>query len=233
MKILVVDIGGSHVKFLATGQPEARRFDSESTLTPTQLVQRVKELTTVWPYDVVSLGFPGEVGPTGPKAEPGNLGEGWVGFDYEAAFGKPTRLINDASMQALGAYTGGRMLFLGLGTGLGSALVADRVVVPLELGRLRAEPEGTLGDRLGKRGMKKLGKKAWSRAVAEAAGTLRDALAADYVVLGGGNADRVEPLPEGCRCGGNEDAFTGGFLLWEEMIEPHDRAPSPAWRMIG
>lgn len=232
MDILVVDVGGSHVKMLATGQPKSRRFDSGKHLTPDHLVERVRKMTADWRYDVVSLGVPGLVGPTGPEDEPGNLSDGWVGFDYEAGFGKPVRVANDAALQALGGYVGGRMLFLGLGTGLGSALVADRVVVPLELGNLPYSRRETLADRLGKAGLKQFGPDAWGRAVAEVTANLRDAFAADYVLLGGGNAKLVHPLPEGVRRGGNKDAFAGGFRLWEEDVEPHDRPPSAAWRVV-
>jgi polyphosphate glucokinase len=233
VNILVIDVGGSHVKLLATGQREPRRFDSGPHLTPEQLVEHVHALTADWQFDAVSLGYPGSVGHTEPEEEPGNLGDGWVGFDFEAAFGKPVRVVNDAAMQALGGYDGGRMLFLGLGTGLGSALVTDRVVVPLELGRLRygSEP-GNLADRLGKRGLKRLGEGEWARLVAETAAWLREAFASDYVILGGGNAEKVPTLPEGIRRGGNEDAFTGGFRLWEERVEPHDCPPSTTWRVV-
>lgn len=232
MNVLVVDVGGSHVKLLATGQPEARRFDSSPELTPGKLVARSLEMTRDWPKDVVSLGLPAAVGPDGPEAEPGNLGEGWVGFDFEAAFGCPVRVANDAAMQALGAYDGGRMLFLGLGTGLGSALVTDRVVIPLELGDLPYGHAERLSDRVGKKGLEEHGEEAWQRDVREIVVMLKAAFLAEYVVLGGGNADRVDPLPEGARRGGNEDAFAGGFRLWEEWVEPHDRPPSTAWRVV-
>lgn len=231
MDILVIDVGGSHVKLLAIGRRQPRRFDSGKGLTPRALVDRVRELTADWRYEVVSLGYPGTVGPAGPSNDPGNLGPGWVGFDFAAALGTPVRVVNDAAMQALGAYDGGRMLFLGLGTGLGSALVAGRAVVPLELGRLKLGADTPLADRLGKAGLKRLGEAAWRREAAEAAGQLRDALAADYVVFGGGNAGRVDPLPALCRRGGNRDAFVGGFRLWEETIEPHDRPPA-GWRVL-
>lgn len=231
MKVLVIDVGGSHVKLLATGRRRRRRFESGPTLTPGDLVERVRELTSDWPHDVIALGYPGAVGPNRPEAEPGNLAEGWVGFDYERAFGKPVRIVNDAAMQAVGAYDGGRMLFLGLGTGLGSALVTDGVIVPLELGNL---PFGrkTMFYYLGKRGLKRLGLDVWRTAVHETVHALRFATRADYVVLGGGNAKHVAPMPDGARRGHNNDAFTGGFRLWEEMVEPHDRLPSAAWRVV-
>jgi polyphosphate glucokinase len=232
VEVLVVDIGGSHVKFLSTGEPEPRQFDSGEDFTPDTLVARLRELTSACRYDVVSLGYPGRVGPNGPTEEPGNLGSGWVGYDFETALGRPVRVINDAAMQALGAYSGGRMLFLGLGTGLGSALVVDRVVVPLELGRLPYREGETLFDRLGKSGRKRHGIKAWNKAVAQTVNVLREAFAADDVVLGGGQIKHVDPLPEGVRRRGNEDAFTGGFRLWEEEFEHHDRAPSRVWRVL-
>jgi polyphosphate glucokinase len=172
------------------------------------------------------------VGPDGPESDPGALGGGWVGFDFEKAFAKRVLVVNDAAMQALGADDGGRMLFLGLGTGLGSALVTDRVVIPLELGSLPYHRGETMADRLGRRGLKEHGESAWKEAVAEAVGVLRRALAVDYVVLGGGNASLVDPLPDGARQGGNEDAFTGGFRLWEEEVVPHDVPPAAAWRVV-
>lgn len=233
MNVLVIDIGGSHVKLLATGRPRPRRFESGPDLTPAALVEKVGAKTADWPHDAISIGYPGVVGPDGPEAEPGNLGSGWVGFDFEKALGRPVRVANDAALQALGGYAGGRMLFLGLGTGLGSALVADRVLVPLELGCLPYGRRGeTIADRLGKKGRKKYGTKAWVRAVGEVVGVLREAFAADYVVLGGGEARHVDPLPENTRRRGNRDAFTGGFRLWEEEVLPHDGPPPPAWRIV-
>jgi polyphosphate glucokinase len=232
VNVLVIDVGGSHVKLLATGQPEPRRFDSGPDFTPAALVAKVKELTPDWRYEVVSLGYPGAVDADGPTAEPGNLSDGWLGFDFAAAFGRPVRVVNDAAMQALGAYDGGRMLFLGLGTGLGSALVIDRVVVPLELGCLPAAGGDTLADRLGKAGLERHGPAAWGKAVHAAVEALKRAFAADHVVLGGGNAERVDPLPAGTRRGGNEDAFAGGFRLWEDWVEPFDQALSAEWRVV-
>ncbi len=230
--MLVIDVGGSQVKMLATGAPEERRFHSGPGLTPDTLVQRVRELTLDWHHDAISLGYPGAVDAEGAAAEPGNLGGGWVGFDFARAFGKPVRVVNDAVMQALGGYDGGRMLFLGLGTGLGSALITEHVVVPLELGCLAHREGGKLGERLGRHGLATIGKPAWQRAVAETTSMLREAFAADYVVLGGGNAKHVDPLPPGTRRGGNGDAFKGGFRLWEETVEPHDRRPPPVWRVV-
>jgi polyphosphate glucokinase len=231
VNVLVIDVGGTKVKFLASGQTGARRFESGQGLTPADMVARVKEATADWAYEVVSVGVPAVVADHGAQEEPGNLGAGWVGFDFEAAFGKPVRVVNDAAMQALGAYTGGRMLFLGLGTGLGSALVVERVIVPLELGNLPFRRR-TMGHYLGKTGLRESGMKTWVRAVTEITTALRRAFATDYVVLGGGNAKLVEPLPDGARYGGNVDAFTGGFRLWEETVEPHDRPASSAWRVV-
>jgi polyphosphate glucokinase len=231
VNILVIDVGGTNVKILATNQPEPRRFESGESLTPDDLVARVRGMTPDWPYDVISIGIPGLVARHGPAAEPGNLGPGWVGFDFEAAFGRPVRVANDAAMQALGAYTGGRMLFLGLGTGLGSSLVVERVVIPLELGNLPFRRR-TMADYLSKAGRRKLGTRAWGAAVREATAALGEAFAADYIVLGGGNARKVNPLPDGVRRGGNEDAFAGGFRLWEETVEPHDRPSANTWRVV-
>ena len=231
MKVLVVDVGGSHVKFSSTGADEPRRFDSGPHLTPDDLVARVRRGTSEWEYDVVSIGIPATFEAGGLADEPGNLGDGWVDFDFEAAFGKPVRIVNDAVMQALGGYEGGRMLFLGLGTGLGSALVTEHVVVPMELGNLPSDG-GLLGERIGKKGRQALGHEAWLALVTRTVGALRSALLADYTLLGGGNAQFVDPLPPETRRGGNDDAFRGGFRLWEEMVEPHDREPPRVWRVV-
>ena len=232
MKVLVVDIGGSHVKLLASDQPEPRRFDSGKDLTPQMLVERVQAHARGWEYNLVALGYPGAVGSVGPVGEPGNLCRGWVGFDFAAAFGRAVRVANDAAMQALGGYDGGRMLFLGLGTGLGSALLADRVVIPLELGELPIGADEVLSDRLGKRGLDRLGEPAWKEAVMRTALSLRKAFATDSVLIGGGNAERLDTLPEGVRLGRNDDAFRGGFRLWEEYIAPHDPGPHYTWRIV-
>jgi hypothetical protein len=232
MDVLVVDIGGSHVKMLATGATAPRRFESGRELTPQALVAQVREAAFDWPHEVISLGYPGAVDASGPSAQAGNLGAGWLRFDFSKAFGKPVRVLNDAAMQALGGYDGGRMLFMGLGTGVGSALVTEHVVVPLELGCLPFAPGETIVERLGAVGLEAHGEPAWIDAVAVVTRMFREAFAADYVLLGGGNSSRVHPLPEGTRRGGNEDAFTGGFRLWEEMVEPHDRRSSPAWRVV-
>lgn len=232
MKVLVVDVGGTNVKLMASDADGPRKFKSGKRLTPSHLVDGVAEHAEGWEYDAIALGYPGAVGPDGPIAEPGNLGHGWVGFDFAAALGRPVKVSNDAAMQALGGYEGGRMLFLGLGTGLGSALVADRVVVPLELGDLPAGPDEMLSDRLGKRGLERLGVDAWREEVARAVESLRKVFVADSVLLGGGNAKRLRALPEGARRGGNDDAFRGGFRIWEEYIAPHDAATDYTWRFV-
>jgi polyphosphate glucokinase len=231
MAVLVIDIGGSHVKLCVSGA-QPRRFDSGNELTPEVLVDRVRTSTADWRYEVISLGFPGLVTAHGPDAEPGNLGDGWVGFDFEAAFGKPVRLVNDAVLQALGAYEGGRMLFLGLGTGLGSALVTEHVVIPLELGNLPSGKGDSMAERVGKKALEDNGKDRWVRDVHNVVEVLRHALVPDYLVLGGGSAKLVDPLPHGTRRGGNDDACKGGFRLWEEIVEPHDREPRRAWRVV-
>ncbi len=232
MEVLVVDVGGSHVKMLASCRHEPRRFDSGEDLTPQLLVDRVLQTTADWKFDVISIGLPGVVDANGPRAEPGNLGPGWVRFDFAKAFGKPVRVLNDAAMQALGGYDGGRMLFIGLGTGVGSALVTEHVVVPLELGCLPYGASETLFDRLGAAGLEAHGHDAWLAAVTQVTAMLREAFSADYVLIGGGHAGRVNPLPRGTRCGGNEDAFTGGFRLWDEIVEPHDRRSESVWRVV-
>jgi len=213
VKVLVVDIGGTSVKILATGQTERRRFPSGKKMTPPKMVEGVKQLAQDWEYDVVSLGYPGRVRNNGPVAEPNNLARGWVGFDFGAAFGCPVKVINDAAMQALGSYQGGVMLFLGLGTGLGSALVADGTLVPLELGHLGVGKR-TFEDDLGVRGLKRLGRKKWQKRVEAVTARFVSALILDDVVLGGGNAKQLRRLPPGCRIGDNANAFLGGFRLW-------------------
>jgi hypothetical protein len=232
MDVLVIDVGGSHVKLIATGHGESRRFDSGPDLTPDTLVRRVREHSGDWHYEAISLGIPAAVDARGARKEPGNLGDGWVGFAFEDAFGKPVRIVNDAVMQALGGYDGGRMLFLGLGTGLGSALVSEHVVVPLELGGLPYGHDEILFDRLGRKGLETYGEAAWRDTVVSVTNSLREAFTADYVVLGGGHADRVDPLPDCTRRGGNEDAFKGGFMLWEEIVEPHEQQPARVWRVV-
>ena len=215
MNILAIDIGGTNVKFLATGQSEARRFPSGRTLTAAQMVAKVKEMTPDWNYDVVTIGYPGLVLKGCIAKEPNNLAPGWIGFDFEAAFGCPVKLINDAAMQALGSYKEGTMLFLGLGTGLGSAMVVHGVVVPMELGQLTIK-KGTFSDYLGKGGLARWGKKKWLKHVEATVTRFISVLELDDVVIGGGNAKKLKQLPPCCRLGSNAKAFTGGFRLWEE-----------------
>jgi polyphosphate glucokinase len=231
--VLVIDIGGTRVKMAATGAAEPRRFKSGRQLTPDVLVREVERHTADWRYEVVTLGYPGAVTGEHPSAEPGNLGCGWVGFDFARAFDAPVRIVNDAALQALGSYRDGRMLFLGLGTGLGSAIVSERVIVSFELGSLPYSGRETLAERLGRAGRKQYGQQRWQQAIGRVVPKLRQAFAADYVVLGGGNAKHVHPLPEGAERGGNDDAFAGGFRLWQELIEPHDRPAPPVWRVIS
>jgi polyphosphate glucokinase len=216
MKVLVIDVGGTYVKIFATGEKEARRFPSGPTMTPKQMVSGVKKLAVDWQYDVVSIGYPGLVLRGRVAAEPYNLAPGWVGFNFEAAFKRPVKIINDAAMQALGSYQDGKMLFLGLGTGLGSAIVADGVVVPMELGHLSYK-NGTYEDYVGLRGLQRLGRKKWQRHVEYGVERLINALYPDDVVIGGGNVKQLTELPPGCRAGDNANAFLGGFRLWEEM----------------
>ena len=215
-KVLVVDVGGTNVKVLATGKRAPRKVRSGPTMTPPQMVQEVQQLAADWSYEAISLGYPGAVLNGRPTAEPKNLAAGWVGCDFEKLFKCPVKVINDAAMQALGSYEGGRMLFLGLGTGLGSALITDGVLVPMELAHLRYRKGRTYEDYVGLRGLKRYGKKKWRRYVLDVVAALRAALQADYVVLGGGNAKKLEHLPKGARLGNNTHAFTGGFRLWEE-----------------
>jgi polyphosphate glucokinase len=212
--VLVVDVGGSHIKVLASGEQESRRADSGPGLTAAQMAEAAKNLADDWTWDSVSLGVPSPVHGGRVMAEPVNLGAGWVGFDYEGAFGKPTKVVNDAAMQALGCYEGGKMLFLGLGTGLGSALVANGFVQPMELGHLPYK-RATFEDYAGSAGLKQRGKKRWREDVADIVARLSTAMEPDYVVLGGGNAKKLDELPMNARLGGNEDAFAGGFRLWD------------------
>jgi polyphosphate glucokinase len=213
--VLGIDVGGSHVKVLLSAEgSESRRFESGPELTPQRTVEGVGELTGDWSFDAISIGVPAPVHGGRVASEPVNLGSGWVGFDFEGAFGKPTKVINDAAMQALGSYEGGKMLFLGLGTGLGSALVVEGIVEPMELGHLPFR-KSTFEDYVGERGRERLGKKKWAKAVAEAIERLSAALEPDYVVLGGGNAKRLEELPANVRLGRNDNAFVGAFRLWD------------------
>lgn len=227
MNVLVVDVGGTNVKILATGQEEARRFPSGPTLTAEQMVARVKELSADWKYDAVSVGYPGFVLRGRPIAEPHNLAAGWVGFDYQAAFGCPVKLINDAAMQAVGSYQGGKMLFLGLGTGLGAAMIVDGIVEPMELAHLPYK-KGTFEAYVGQRSLDRRGKKKWRELVADVIAKLTAALEPDDIVLGGGNVKNLKELPSGCRGGDNANAFRGGFRLWEKA----DDGKTPAHEKI-
>lgn len=216
IKVLVVDVGGTNVKILVNGKRTACKVRSGPNMTARQMVEAVQHLAGDWSYDVVSLGYPGAVRRGRPADEPKNLSDEWVRFDFEKAFGCPVKVINDAAMQALGSYEGGRMLFLGLGTGLGSALITDGVLVPMELAHLWYRKGRTYEDYVGLRGLKRYGTKKWRWYVADVVAALRDALQADYVVLGGGNATKLKRLPERARLGNNKHAFTGGFRLWED-----------------
>jgi polyphosphate glucokinase len=211
--VLAVDVGGSHVKLLVNGGSERRRFVSGKKLTAAQMVEGVLEQAAELDYSVVSVGIPAPVVGGRVAHEPVNLGKGWVAFDYEAAFGKPTKIVNDAAMQALGGYTGGRMLFLGLGTGLGSTMIVDGKLEPMELGHLPFR-KATFEDYVGERGRDRLGEKRWRKAVLETIDRFVASLEPEYVVLGGGNAKRIGELPAICRIGANQDAFLGGFRLW-------------------
>jgi polyphosphate glucokinase len=216
---LVVDVGGTSVKILATGQHEQRSFQSGPTLTPGRMVSGVKKLAQGWTYDVVSIGYPGPVLHGRPIAEPHNLGRGWVGFDFAAAFARPVKVVNDAAMQALGSYKGGKMLFLGLGTGFGSTMIVNGIVEPMELGHLPYK-KGTYEDYVGRAGLERHGKKKWRRHVADVVARLIAALEPDETVIGGGNVKKLDALPPGSRAGDNDDAFIGGFRLWERAL-PH------------
>lgn len=212
--ILAVDVGGTHVKVMTSRGHARREFSSGPHLSAKDMVKSVKRLTSDWSYDVVSVGYPGPVAHNRPLAEPHNLGQGWVGFDFAKAFGCPTQVVNDALMQALGSYEGGRMLFLGLGTGLGSAMIVDGIAEPMELGHLPYRKGKTYEDYAGAAGLQRHGKKKWRREIADIVKRLVTALEPDYVVLGGGNAAKVGRLPRKARLGDNANAFKGGFRLW-------------------
>jgi polyphosphate glucokinase len=215
VKILVVDVGGNKVKLLATGQRAARKMPSGPWLTPARMVAEVKKAAAGWKYDRVSIGYPGPVRHGRVSEEPKNLGRGWVRFDFSRAFGKPVRIINDAVMQALGSYAGGHMLFLGLGTGLGAALVIEGVAQPLEIAHLPYRSGKTYEQFLGKKAQDRMGKKKWRAMVAEIVPRLREAFQVDEVVIGGGNSKQLKAVPPGCRRGDNKNAFAGGFRLWK------------------
>jgi len=218
--VLVIDVGGTHVKVLAAGHCDERKIRSGSKMTAHKMVRDVKRVTKDWEYGFVSIGYPGPVVHGRPLHEPYNLGAGWVGFDFAKAFGCPVKVINDASMQALGSYEGGRMLFLGLGAGLGSAMIVNGILEPMELAHLPYEHGKTYEDYVGVRGLKRLGKKKWRSHMADVVKRLKDALEAEYVVLGGGNAKNLKKLPPHTRLGDNKNAFLGGFRLWEKKTTP-------------
>ncbi len=215
MRILVVDIGGTHVKLMVTGRRGRVKFESGPSMTPTQMMRLLRTVTGDWDYDTVSIGYPGVARHDTPQREPHNLGRGWVGFDFARAFGRPLRLINDAAMQALGGYAGGRMLFLGMGTGLGAALVVDGMLAPLELGHLPRTTKHDYEHFVGEAARRRLGDHKWRREVREVMITFREAFLPDYIMLGGGNAIRLKRLPPGTRRSGKNDAFLGGSRLWQ------------------
>ena len=226
-KILVVDVGGTHVKLMIS-RAEKRKFKSGRRMTPRQMVSEIKSLIVDWKFDFISIGFPAPVVNGRIASEPKHLGKGWVGFDFEKALSEPIHLINDAAMQALGSYRGGRMLFLGLGTGLGSTLVWTDTVLPLELGDLPYRDRAVIEDYLGRSGLERLGAKEWQREVQFAVAQLKKSLIADYVVLGGGNTKKLDSLPKGVERGHNRNAFLGGVRLWQ--VDPHTRRPK--WRIL-
>ncbi len=235
-KVLAIDIGGTNVKLLLNGETQPRKFPSSKDMTPPEFVEQVKEYTQDWQYNCVSIGYPGLTGPNGPLSEPGNLGPGWVAFDFQAAFGMPVKIMNDAAMQALGSYEGGRMLFLGFGTGLGSTLICHSTVISLELGNIRWNDKATSGEMLGRRALKKLGRKRWRKIAWAFINSSIKSFNADYIVVGGGNAKILGALPPGVRRGHNQTAFRGGFRLFgvEEMPSTthetleHDKK----WRLL-
>ena len=226
-KILVIDVGGTHVKLMIS-RAEKRKFKSGRRMTPRQMVSEIKSLIVDWKFDFISIGFPAPVVNGRVASEPKHLGKGWVGFDFEKALAKPVHLINDAAMQALGSYRGGRMLFLGLGTGLGSTLVWTDTVLPLELGDLPYRDRAVIEDYLGRSGLERLGAKEWQREVQFAVAQLKKSLIADYVVLGGGNTKKLDSLPKGVERGHNRNAFLGGVRLWQ--VDPHTRRSK--WQIL-
>ncbi|HEY2588180.1 MAG TPA: ROK family protein [Tepidisphaeraceae bacterium] len=221
MKVLVIDIGGTNVKMLVTGKDAPRRFPSGPKLTPDRMVEEVLAATHDWDYEAVSIGYPGPTLAGQPITDPVNLGPGWMGYDFEAAFRLPVRLINDAAIQALGSYNGGKMLFVGLGTGLGATVIMDGAIQALEIGRFQYKKR-TLEYYLGNGGRKRQGQKKWRRQVDDVLQRLIAALKPDDVVIGGGNAKKLDPLPPGTRAGSNANAFLGGFRLWEGEMSHAD-----------
>jgi hypothetical protein len=239
--ILSIDIGGSSVKMLVSGHHSPLKIPSGKRMTPGQMVELVLHAAARWDFDAVSVGYPGLVGEHGPHSEPLNLGSGWVGFDFAAAFGKPVKIINDAAMQALGSYDGGRMLFLGLGSGLGSTMITENVIIPLELGELPYGDEERIGLLVGRRGLKRIGKPKWRGVVCDMLDSFARAFVVDYIVLGGGNAKFIKELPKGVRLGHNLTAFRGGFRLWNvddirtlspEGEEPAGKRKPTPWRVV-
>jgi len=218
MKVLVIDVGGSHVKCVSTDHQRPVKFVSGPKLTPDRMLKNILKITKGWHFDAVSIGYPGVVRHGRPVCEPCNLAPGWVGFDFQAAFGCRIKIVNDAAMQALGSYEGGKMLFLGLGTGLGSALIVDGVIVPMELGHLHYADGHTYENYLGEQGRKRLGSKKWRGIVRSAVEGFHKALLPDYIVLGGGNVIKLKRLPPQTYRGENANAFVGGFRLWVENI---------------
>jgi polyphosphate glucokinase len=233
MKVLVIDVGGTHVKLLATGRKLRTEIPSGPAMTPAKMVKAVREIAKTWEYNAVSIGYPGPVVHNQALTEPHNLGRGWVGFNFQKAFRRPVRFINDAAMQALGSYEGRRMLFLGLGTGLGSAMIVDGILEPMELAHLPYKKGRTYEDYVGLRGLKRLGKKKWRRHVTDVVKQLKAALEADYVVLGGGNARLLKKLPPGAKLGDNNNAFRGGFRLWKGADERVGSTPKRNPMRIG
>lgn len=213
--VLAIDLGGTHLKVHLSTGGEKRSVVSGPTMTPKKMVAAVREMTKDWEYGFVGMGYPGPVKDSRPSADPHNLGPGWKGYDFEEAFGKPTQIVNDALLQAIGSYEGGRMLFLGLGTGLGTAMIMDNVCVPLEIGHLPYRKTLSYEDYIGLRGLKRRGKDKWRESVADIATMFQAAYEPDYIVIGGGNVDKLKDMPENCRRGDNENAFVGGFRLWQ------------------
>lgn len=229
MRVLIIDVGGSNVKLWLEGNARKREFDSGEELTPEAMVEQSLKKLAGWKYDRIALGLPCRVIAGRPITEPFQLAKGWIGFNFESAFGVPVRIMNDADLQALGCYRGGRMLFIGLGTHVGSTLIADRVIVSLDLGHLH-DDEGQIYDQLGKSSLKEIGKKEWNKRVLDIIPHLQTATMADDVVLGGGNAEELEDLPKNVRLGGNETVVEGGIRLWKELPDPTEREST--WRMV-
>jgi polyphosphate glucokinase len=232
-RILVLDVGGSHVKLSLAGQNRVRKFASGPEMSATEMVRQVRKCVSPDQYDVVSIGYPGLVIHGRIAAEPYNLGPGWVCFDFTAALGRPVKVINDAAMQAVGSYSGGRMLFLGLGTGMGAALIVDGVVEPMEISHLPYKKGRTFEEFVGRKGLKRYGKKKWRKLVAEVVEQLSAALEVDYVIIGGGNARLLKKLPKGSRLGDNGNAMTGGRLIWEMSASSSSGETAQQRRRVG